>query len=98
MKLKRLVSVTLAFTLAIAVYVHAQESPQPHPSAPSSAQPTAEQILAACAQNQADTLPNPFVDVTPTDWAYKSVLTLYYCGAYRGAISPQQYQDYMGRN
>ncbi|MEN9231514.1 MAG: hypothetical protein Q6L68_11450 [Thermostichus sp. DG02_5_bins_236] len=56
---------------------------------------TSEQILQACARNQADTLPSPFPDVVPTDWAYKAVLTLYYCGAYRGAIPPEQYQRYL---
>ncbi len=56
---------------------------------------TTEQILQACASNQADTLPSPFPDVVPTDWAYKAVLTLYYCGAYRGAIPPEQFQRYL---
>ncbi|MCF2971496.1 hypothetical protein L1047_09850 [Synechococcus sp. Nb3U1] len=56
---------------------------------------TTEQILQACASNQADTLPSPFPDVVPSDWAYKAVLTLYYCGAYRGAIPPEQYQRYL---
>ncbi len=56
---------------------------------------TREQILQACAANQADTLPSPFSDVVPTDWAYKAVLTLYYCGAYRGAISPEAFQRYL---
>lgn len=52
------------------------------------AQPTARQVLDACVQNRAETLPNPFVDVSPTHWAYKSVLTMYYCGAYRQATPP----------
>ncbi len=56
---------------------------------------TTEQILQACASNQADTLPSPFPDVVPSDWAYKAVLTLYYCGAYRGAIPPEQFQRYL---
>ncbi|MGF1577719.1 MAG: hypothetical protein ACFCU9_17625 [Cyanophyceae cyanobacterium] len=59
------------------------------------AQLTTDQILQACATNQADTLPSPFPDVVETDWAYKSVLTLYYCGAYRGAIPPEQYRRYL---
>lgn len=53
------------------------------------------QILEACAEDRAGTLPNPFPDVQPPDWAYEAVLTLYYCGAYRGAIPPQQYKDYL---
>lgn len=56
---------------------------------------TTEQILQACAANQADTLPSPFPDVVPTDWAYKAVLTLYYCGAYRGGIPPETFRRYL---
>ncbi len=51
-------------------------------------QPTREQILAACVQNRAETLPNPFSDVPPNHWAYKAVMTMYYCGAYREATPP----------
>ncbi|BAS59052.1 MULTISPECIES: hypothetical protein [Leptolyngbya] len=48
-------------------------------------QPTSEEIYQACTQNRAETLPNPFVDVSPQDWAYKAVLTMHYCGAFRKA-------------
>lgn len=51
-------------------------------------QPTREQILNACVQNRAETLPNPFTDVPSNHWAYKAVLTMYYCGAYREATAP----------
>ena len=51
-------------------------------------QPTREQILNACVQNQAETLPNPFTDVPSNHWAYKAVLTMYYCGAYREGMNP----------
>ena len=44
------------------------------------APPTAEQVLNACVQNRADTLPIPFTDVSPNDWAFKAVMNLYYCG------------------
>ncbi|MEG4506371.1 S-layer protein [Microcoleus sp. F6_B4] len=47
-----------------------------------------EQILNACVQNQAETLPNPFTDVPSNHWAYKAVLTMYYCGAYRERMNP----------
>lgn len=47
--------------------------------------PTYQQILNACAQNQAETLPNPFTDVPRQHWAFKAVVTLYYCGANRQA-------------
>ncbi|MDX2273763.1 MAG: hypothetical protein NW237_17680 [Cyanobacteriota bacterium] len=66
------------------------------PASPLPAQPelTPEQVLQACATDQADQLPNPFSDVSPQDWAYQAVLTLYYCGAYRGAIPPADYQRF----
>ncbi|MBE9121329.1 S-layer protein [Tychonema sp. LEGE 07199] len=56
-------------------------------------QPTREQILKACLQNQAETLPNPFTDVPSNHWAYKAVLTMYYCGAYREATPPALIQE-----
>ncbi|GAB4215486.1 MAG: hypothetical protein OHK0012_15720 [Synechococcales cyanobacterium] len=67
------------------------------PSSPSFANPTPtrQEILQACARQQADQLPNPFTDISESDWAYKAVLTLHYCGAYRGAIPPEQYQRYL---
>jgi len=62
---------------------------------PATAQPSREEILQACSVGQADQLPNPFVDLTETDWAYNAVLTLYYCGAFRGAISQEHYLRYL---
>ncbi|MGB3264202.1 MAG: S-layer protein [Microcoleus sp.] len=56
-------------------------------------QPTREQILNACVLNQAETLPNPFTDVPSNHWAYKAVLTMYYCGAYREATAPALIQE-----
>jgi hypothetical protein len=53
------------------------------------AQPPAREVLAACVENRADTLPNPYVDVPVTHWAYKAVVTLYYCGAIRQGTPPQ---------
>lgn len=46
---------------------------------------SSQEILRVCVRNQAQTLPNPFTDVSPDHWAYKAVLTLYYCGPYREA-------------
>jgi len=40
-----------------------------------------EQILNACVHN-------PFTDVPSNHWAYKAVLTMYYCGAYREGMNP----------
>ena len=51
-------------------------------------QATPEQILPACVQNQVETLPTPFSDVPSHYWAYKAVLTIYYCRAYREATPP----------
>ncbi|MEG3941837.1 S-layer protein [Microcoleus sp. S36b_A3] len=56
-------------------------------------QPTREQILNACVLNQAETLPNPFTDVPSNHWAYKAVLTMYYCGAYQQATAPALIQE-----
>lgn len=49
---------------------------------------TKAEILDACVRNQAETLPNPYTDVEPTHWAYKAVLSMYYCGAFRQATPP----------
>jgi hypothetical protein len=48
-------------------------------------QPSTEEIYQACTQNRAETLPNPYVDLSSKDWAYKAVLTMHYCGAFRQA-------------
>lgn len=49
-------------------------------AAKAQARPSAEQVLNACLQDRADTLPIPFTDVSPNDWAFKAVMNLYYCG------------------
>jgi hypothetical protein len=43
------------------------------------------QVLDACVRNQAETLPIPFSDLSPNHWAFKAVMTMYYCGAFRQA-------------
>ncbi|GAA6616942.1 S-layer protein [Scytonema sp. NUACC26] len=43
------------------------------------------QVLDACVRNQAETLPIPYSDVSPNHWAFKAVMTMYYCGAFRQA-------------
>lgn len=50
-------------------------------------EPNVKQVLEACVQKRADALPNPFLDVSPHHWAFKAILTMYYCGAYRQATS-----------
>ncbi|MBW4475205.1 MAG: S-layer protein [Stenomitos rutilans HA7619-LM2] len=51
--------------------------------------PAPQPLLDACVQNRAETLPNPFTDVPRNHWAFKAVLTLHYCGAYRQAAPPR---------
>lgn len=53
--------------------------------------PSAREVAEACASGRAATLPSPYRDVSPDHWAYGAVVTMYYCGAYRGAISPERY-------
>lgn len=50
------------------------------------------QILNACVQNQAETLPNPYSDVSPDHWAFKAVMTMHYCGAFRQATPPALFE------
>jgi hypothetical protein len=44
-----------------------------------SVQVTEADIRTACAADRADTLPIPFTDISPQDWAFKAVMNLYYC-------------------
>lgn len=91
--------------------VKAQESSiSPQPLSSTTAQVTTEQLANACRQNQAEKLPVPFSDVSPNQWAFKAVMTMYYCGAFRSAApsslfersqptqSQQQYQAESNHN
>ncbi|MEG4270948.1 MULTISPECIES: S-layer protein [unclassified Microcoleus] len=80
MKLTIFATATLLISTGFLATAKAENTPQ--------FQPTPEQILNACLQNQGETLPNPFTDVPSNHWAYKAVLTMYYCGAYREATPP----------
>jgi hypothetical protein len=71
--------------LSIALPTVSLAAPVDTTKAQSLPQPTAEELYQACTQNRAETLPNPFVDVSPQDWAVKAVLTMHYCGAFRQA-------------
>ena len=42
-------------------------------------------VLNTCLQNRAEILPVPFSDVSPDHWAFKAVMTMHYCGAFRQA-------------
>lgn len=91
MKLKILATVT--FLASVSLIAPAQAEMVQEQEAPGTeATPTSEQVLQACAQDQAQTLPSPYTDVPQDHWAYKAVLSMYYCGAYRGQIPPEQFQ------
>ncbi|MEQ9000976.1 MAG: S-layer protein [Coleofasciculus sp. B1-GNL1-01] len=99
MKLRLLTVLTLVASTSFVVPAKAQDT-QPVQSFSavqlSQEQVNREQLLEACAKNRADSLPNPFTDVSPTHWAYKAVLSMYYCGAYRGSIPPEQVKPLLG--
>lgn len=89
MKLKLLTILTLLASIGLVTPAKAQNAPTRE------AQVTGDEVLEACAENRADTLPNPFSDVSPDHWAYQAVLSMYYCGAYRGAIPPEQVKPFL---
>lgn len=82
MKLRILAIVALLSPLCSVTPAKAQNT---NPTTPNNStaqvRPTADQVLNACVQDRADTLPIPFTDVSPNDWAFKAVMNLYYCGA-----------------
>ena len=89
MKLSIFGTATLLMYTGLLAPANAQNTAQVKPNnSLVQVQPTREQILNACVQNQAETLPNPFTDVPSNHWAYKAVLTMYYCGAYREGTPP----------
>jgi hypothetical protein len=49
---------------------------------------TKAEILNACIQERAETLPQLYSDVPANHWAFKAVQTMAYCGAYRSATPP----------
>ncbi len=90
MKLKLFTTVAL-LSAGFVMPVTAQDTQPGRAVTPSSqAQVNGDQVLEACSQDRADTLPIPFSDISPNDWAFKAVMSLYYCGAYRGSIPPEQ--------
>ena len=90
MKIRFLATAALVATIGFVMPVKAQNSDSGTPSEQSQLSP--QQILAACAQDRAETLPNPYSrDLSPNHWAFKAVLSMHYCGAYRGSIPPDKY-------
>lgn len=62
-------------------------------SAPqTTAQVSEEQVINACVQGRPETLPIPFRDLSPNDWAFKAVMNLYYCGAIGPNTPPEAIQ------
>lgn len=91
MNFRLLTIVALLATVTVVAPVRAQDTESVKPGTPTAqAQESSDRVLQACAQDQADTLPNPFSDVSATHWAYKAVLSMYYCGAYRGSVPPER--------
>ena len=89
MKLSIFGTATLLIYTGLLAPANAQNTAQVQPNnSLVQVQTTREQVLNACIQNRAETLPNPFTDVPSNHWAYKAVLTMYYCGAYREGTPP----------
>ncbi|MEG4200265.1 S-layer protein [Microcoleus sp. Pol12A5] len=89
MKLTIFATATLLISTGIFAPAKAENTTQAKPSnSLVQVQVIRQQILHACVQNQAETLPNPFSDAPSDHWAYKAVLTMYYCGAYREEMNP----------
>ncbi len=86
--------VAIPLTVSVAVPLHAQDFRPARSPAPTTAQAqlTSEQLAAACTQNRAETLPRVFTDLPPNHWAFKAVMTLHYCGAFRQAAPPSLFQ------
>lgn len=77
-------TILLSITSIVAP-VKAQEPVTVEPSTSTTQVPTTTELADACIQNRAETLPVPFTDVSPDHWAFKAVMTMHYCGAFRGA-------------
>ena len=87
MNFRLLATVALLTTVSFVTPVQAQNTESVKPgTSTAQAQESGDRVLQACAQDRADTLPNPFSDVSATHWAYKALLSMYYCGAYRGSV------------
>jgi hypothetical protein len=81
MNFRILVTAVVLTTTSLVTPVRSQDTPTANPAKPN-------QVLNACIQNQAETLPVPFSDVSPDHWAFKAVMTMHYCGAFRQATPP----------
>jgi len=95
MKLSLLTTTALLVTAGFFAPVKAQDT-QPLTTTPSvQSQASGDQVLEACSQDRADTLPNPFSDVSPDHWAFKAVMSVHYCGAYHGQIPLERVKPFL---
>ncbi len=81
----KMATVIILATSSLVSPVRAQESTNKTPV-------KSDQVVNACVQNQAQTLPNPFSDVPSNHWAFKAVMTMHYCGAFRQATPPALFE------
>jgi hypothetical protein len=94
MKLRILAIAALLSTTGLVAPAQAQEPTTVSPPTPTTqAQTSRDQVANACIQNKAETLPVPFSDVSPNHWAFKAVMTMHYCGAFRQAAPPTLFQQ-----
>lgn len=91
MKLRFLATVALLAFTSLVAPVEAQEPEAA--STPIAQRAARTEIANACIKNRAETLPIPFSDVSPDHWAFKAVMTMYYCGAFRQAAPPSLFQQ-----
>jgi len=89
------IAIFLFTSFALPVKAQTQPSKSNFPTNyPAQTTPSApNQVAEACMQNRAETLPSPFTDVPQNHWAFKAVMTVHYCGAFRQAASPELFQQ-----
>ncbi|MCA1994684.1 MAG: S-layer protein [Coleofasciculus sp. S288] len=91
MKLQLVTAVAVLTAVGFAAPVKAQDTQPDESVMPvGQTQVSSDRILEACAQDRAASLPIPFSDISPDDWAFQAVMSMNYCGAYRGSIPPEK--------
>ena len=92
-------NIAIAFLLCTSFALPVKAQIQPSESnfltePPAQTTPSAlNQVAEACIQNRAETLPSPFTDVPQNHWAFKAIMTMHYCGAFRQAASPELFEQ-----
>ena len=85
------ISLMIGGTLSLPGRSHPADSDNPQSLAQNDrgqTEVTKQEIITACIQERAETLPQLYSDVPPNHWAFKAVQTMAYCGAYRFATPP----------